>query len=77
MATRVSQDNKNRYVFRAFPNEKKVRKGYSSYRNHKTEKADTFTSIKVAAGAAAGAALPILYFLKKRDGKLKGIKQFF
>lgn len=76
MVKRVSNETKSN-IFGSFPNEKKVRKGYLSYRNHRTESVDTFTSVKTAAGAAIGTILPVLYFLKKRDGRLKGIKQFF
>lgn len=77
MIKRVSNDNNKANIFQSFPNEKTVRKGFSTYRNHKTEHADVFTSMTVAAGAALGSALPVLYFLKKRDGKLTGLKQFF
>lgn len=72
----VSNENK-KDIFCSFPNEKRVRKGFSTYRNHKTESVDTFSSITTAAGAVLGTAIPVLGFLKKRDGKLKGFKQFF
>ena len=53
MVKRVSNETKSN-IFGSFPNEKKVRKGYLSYRNHRTESVDTFTSVKTAAGAAIG-----------------------
>ncbi len=77
MFNRISNENKSKYYFKAVPDGQKARKSYSDYRNHKSEKTDVFTGVKVAAGATAGAVLPVLYFLKKRDGKIKGIKQFF
>lgn len=76
MIKRVSNENRKN-IYGSFPNEKKVRKGFSTYRNHKTESVDTFSSVTTAAGALLGTAIPVLGFLKKRDGKLKGLKQFF
>ncbi len=62
-------------AFTTFPNEKNVSKAYLSRRYHNFEEADTFTKVRAAAGAVIGTAIPLIYFAKKQNGKIKNINK--
>lgn len=68
-------DNPLLNSFSSFPNEKRVRKGYLSRRYHNVEEADTFTKVRAAVGAVAGAAIPLVYFAKKQNGRIGSLNQ--
>lgn len=61
--------------FASFSNEQNVSKAYLSRRYHNFEKADTFTKIRSAAGAVIGTAIPLVYFAKKQNGKIKNMNK--
>lgn len=70
-----TSENPKHNSFSSFPNERKVRKGYLSRRYHNIEEADTFTKVRAATGAIAGAAVPLVLFAKKQHGKIGSLNQ--
>ncbi len=52
-------------------NENGTGKPYISRRYHNFEEADTFTKVRAAAGSVIGSVIPLVYFAKKQNGKIK------
>lgn len=74
----VSTQNIDKSPFSNFASYRKnsgTQKVYRSRRYHNLEEADKFTKLRATAGAVAGAAVPLLYFAKKQNGKISSLNK--
>lgn len=74
----VSTQNIDKSPFSNFASYRKnsgTQKVYRSRRYHNLEEADKFTKLRATAGAVVGAAIPLLYFAKKQNGKISSLNK--